>query len=189
MTAKSELTKESLAELLSWLASKPEQAEQKYKTLHQGLTKVLAHWGCSDAEALADETINRVAARVPEIKQTYKGNPDRYFFGVAKKVFQEYKRNAQKFVVLPENSPAIADPEPTDEVANKCFKSCLEKLTPQQRELVGRYYSERTPAQRERLARDLGISVRTLRVRMFRIVKDLRICARKCIERGNPEMK
>jgi len=178
----SELTQESLNELLSWLSPNSEEAARKYKTLHQGLTKVLRHWGCSEAEELADETINRVAAKVRKLRRRYKGNPERYFFGVAKKVCQEYKRNTQKLTPLTDDSQPIASSKPTDELAYKCFENCMQKLNPQKRELVTLYYRDRAPAQRERLARHLGITIKTLRVRVFRIVEDLRMCAKKCVD-------
>jgi RNA polymerase sigma factor (sigma-70 family) len=177
-----ELTQETLNELLSWLSPDAVEAARKYKTLHQGLTKVLRHWGCSEAEELADETINRVAAKVRKLRRRYKGNPERYFFGVAKKVCQEYKRKAQKWTTLNDDSQPVPSSKPTDELAYKCFENCMQKLVPQQRELVTLYYRDRAPAQRERLARHLGITIEALRVRVFRIVKDLRKCAKKCVD-------
>ena len=48
--------------------------------------------GFSDAEDLADETINRVAKKLPEIQDTYVGEPARYFHGVARYILREMMR-------------------------------------------------------------------------------------------------
>ena len=51
--------------------------------------------GFSDAEDLADETINRVAKRLPEIRESYVGDPVRYFHGVARFIIREMIRRKE----------------------------------------------------------------------------------------------
>jgi RNA polymerase sigma factor (sigma-70 family) len=184
MSPKSELTQESFDELLSWLDANAKVAEQKYLTLHRGLTKVLRYWGCLEAEDMADETINRVARKVRVLKEEYKGNPERYFYGVAKRVCQEHQRKAKQSTPLTNALQQIQSSEPADELPYECLEKCLQKLKPQQREIVGRYYRNHAPDEREKLAKHLGTVVNTLRVRVFRIVNDLRKCVDKCMERG-----
>jgi RNA polymerase sigma factor (sigma-70 family) len=185
MSPKSELTEETLNELLSWLDPDPDKAALKYPTLHQGLTKVIRHWGCSEAEDLADETINRVARKVGEIRKEYKGNPERYFYGVAKKLWQEYQRRPQQQPRSVDELRSIPSLAPADELPHECLEKCLQKLKPDQREIVRLYYRDHTPRQRDELAKHLGTVVNTLRVRVFRTVEDLRKCVNKCIERGH----
>lgn len=184
MSPKSELTEETFNELLSWLDKDPDKAALKYARLHQGLTKVIHHWGCTEAEELADETINRVARKLEKIGKDYKGNPERYFYGVAKKVWWEYQRRPQQESRPVEELESIPSPEPADELPQKCLEKCLQKIKADQREVVRLYYRDHTPRQREEMARRLGTVVNTLRVRVFRIVEELRKCVDRCIERG-----
>jgi RNA polymerase sigma factor (sigma-70 family) len=183
MSAKWELTQDTLDELLSWLDPNREEAARKYKTLHDGLVKILRYRGCSEAEELADQTINVVARKLRVIRQEYKGNPASYFYGVAKKLSMKHQIKAQKLTPLIDQGHTIANPESTDELAQNCLDSCLQQLSPEKRELVGRYFQEHTPAQRETIAKQLGIRVSTLRVRVFRIVSELKKCVNKCIQR------
>ena len=47
--------------LLEWLDPNLDLAGEKYEEIRRGLIKIFGYRGCSDAEGLADETINRVA--------------------------------------------------------------------------------------------------------------------------------
>jgi DNA-directed RNA polymerase specialized sigma24 family protein len=64
-----------------------------------------------------------------------------------------------------------------------CLHSCLQKLSAEQRELIMAYYAKEKQAKidhRLELARSLGISVKALRVKVFRI----RLSLEHCIERS-----
>src|SRR5690348_4141461 len=86
------LSQEAFDALLDWLDSDREQAGIKYEEIRERLIKIFTGRGCVDAEDLADETINRVTKRLSEIRKEFKGDPARYFFGVANMVFKEYMR-------------------------------------------------------------------------------------------------
>jgi hypothetical protein len=49
------------------------------------------------AEELADEVINRVSKKLPQIVDIYVGDPALYFYGVARKVHREYLRKGSTF--------------------------------------------------------------------------------------------
>lgn len=189
MTDRLKLTQNSLDELLSWLDSNREEAGRKYKVIHDGLVMVLRRKGCSEAEELADEVINRVAMKVGDLKISYEGKPERFFYGVAKKIVQEYERKARKSVPLNEELQEIPGPEPADELVYDCVDACKRKLDPNQCETVIQYHRHDKPEQREKLAKHLGITLATLRVRIFRIHALLRLCVDDCLERGGVEIK
>src|SRR5215216_2251273 len=67
------LTSEEFDDLLSWLDPNRERAGSRYEEIRAGLIKRFRWRGCSDAEDLADKTINRVVKKLPEIRATYKG--------------------------------------------------------------------------------------------------------------------
>jgi len=183
MTDKWELTPEALDDLLSWLDKNRDQAGLKYHTLHHGLVKVLTYWGCCEAEDLADETINRVARKVAVIRRRYQGDPARYFFAVAKKVYQEYVRKRRKIIPLEDQLRTVAAPDAPNELIYNCLEACMQKLNSVQREIMKHYYQDSSgPSHRETLAKRLGITIGTLRVRVFRIVADLETCVKECLE-------
>jgi DNA-directed RNA polymerase specialized sigma24 family protein len=61
----------------------------------------------------------------------------------------------------------------------------MERLTPDNRNLVLKYYQEEKRARidhRKRLAEKLGIAVNALRIRAHRIRASLEECVQKCLE-------
>lgn len=181
-----ELTKEAFDELLLWLDRDRGQAGKKYESIRLGLIKMFTGRAYADAEELADETINRVAKKLPEIRDAYSGKPERYFYGVARMLYHEYQRRTRKLVPLPDDLPDTlhdrADEDARDDLTSDCMEGCMQKLRDDQRELLRQYYSETasTASAREALARRLGITIEALRVRVFRVVKHLEACVDKC---------
>src|SRR5712692_5852224 len=87
------INQESFDGLLGWLDTNREQAAQKYEKIRTSLIKIFTCRGCGEADDLADETINRVTAKVDIIASSYSGDPALYFYGVAQKVHLEYLRS------------------------------------------------------------------------------------------------
>ena len=73
------LTQESFDALLNWLDPRREEAGQKYEDIRLRLIKIFTCRGCLEPEDLADETINRVSKKLPDIQDSYEGDPTRYF--------------------------------------------------------------------------------------------------------------
>jgi RNA polymerase sigma factor (sigma-70 family) len=147
------------------------------------------HRGCPTAEDLADETINRVARKVCEVRDSYNpgDDPALYFYGVARNVFREYlKRQAQPLPSpTPLSSPPFAE-EPDDlEPEYNCLEQCLQHLSPRNREMILEYYQnvERAKIEhRKALAQRFGLALNALRIRTHRIRADLKECVRECVE-------
>jgi DNA-directed RNA polymerase specialized sigma24 family protein len=184
------LTQDAFDDLLNWLGADREQAAQKYETIRLRLIKIFTCRGCSEAEDLADETINRVMAKVSELISTYSGDPALYFYGVAQKVHLEYRRKTQAHQAqLPDSYSGSVDTfTELDENAGaeyQCLERCLERLPVTNRDLVIRYYQQEKRAkidQRKRLAHELGIAVNALRIRAHRIRLALQECVERCLE-------
>jgi DNA-directed RNA polymerase specialized sigma24 family protein len=172
------LTKESFEALLAWLDANPEAAAIKYEQIRTRLIKIFVCRGCYEPEDLADETIDRVARRLHDIQASYDGDPVRYFYGVAHKIHLEYLRRKP----VPQPPPA---PD-TDQLEREyeCLERCMQKLTPNNRELVLQYYQEERQARidhRKRLADQLGIALNALRIRACRIRTLLHDCVQECV--------
>lgn len=173
------LTQESFEALLAWLDPNRDLAGRRYEEIRTRLIKIFTCRGCYDAEDLADETINRVAGKLKEIENSFIGERARYFYGVANKIHLESQRRRQ-----PTSPPPPAHDSKEIEQEYDCLEKCLQRLTPDNRELVLQYYQEEKRAKinhRQRLAERLGIAVNALRIRAHRIRHSLEKCVRNCV--------
>jgi DNA-directed RNA polymerase specialized sigma24 family protein len=174
------LTKEGFDRLLTWLNPHPERAGEKYEEIRSRLIKIFACRGCDCSEDLADETINRVAGKVPEIAETYVGDQALYFYGVARYVHHEYLRKQP----TPQPPPSADEPSTTEE-EYECLEQCIESLPARSKELFLQYYREEKRAKikhRKRLAEQLGIEINALRIRACRIRTNLHACVLECLK-------
>jgi len=192
MAKETAITQEKFDVLLNWLDRNREAAGQKYEKIRQRLIRVLLRRGCFEAEDLADETINRVTERLPQIAASYVGEPTLYFYGVADKIYLEWLRK-QKQINRHLELPATDNhPEPENETPAaeyECLESCLETLPDEQRRSVVEYYRNEKSAKietRRVLAEKAGISVNALQVKMFRIRARLKECLQKCLAEKIP---
>jgi len=159
-------------QLLHWLDPDPEAAGQTYELLRRKLIVMFACRGCSFPEDLADETIDRVARKLPQIEPHYVGSPIRYFYGVARKICLEDlgKTSFQYFRPMP------PDKEDLEELLQH-LDDALNKLEQADRELILDYYREngRTKIEnRKALAERMGLQLNALRLRVYRIKSQLR---------------
>lgn len=176
------LSQEAFDALLNWLDEDREKAALKYEEIRRCLIKFFVARGAADAEDLADETINRVTNRVEELKD-FKGNRLPYFYGVAHMVWMEYLRKPPP----PEPPPPPPDPSQIEQEF-RCLEECIQRLSPEDRELLLQYYYPQEGCslteQRKRLAERLRIAPNALRIRAFRIRARLQKCVKKCVERS-----
>lgn len=175
------LTQERFNQLLNWLSPSREQAAKKYEEIRRRLITIFTCRGCREAEEMADETINRVTRRVPDIADTYTGDQALYFYGVAHRVHLEYVR---KTSVPPPLPPPIEKSE-DEEARYACLEKCMMHLTPENRELLLNYYQEEKQAKidsRRKFAESLNIPLNALRIRVFRMRETLRACVLECLK-------
>ncbi len=186
MAEENVITKENFEMLLVWLDSNRETAAQKYEKIRRRLIRVFIGRGCFEAEALADETFDRVTRKLPHLAENYAGEPSLYFYGVADNVHLEWIRNQNKIKQL--HLPKTDESDRTQlEVEYECLETCLGELTAHDRRLIVDYYRREKSARienRRRLAENLGISPNTLQVKASRIRAQLRECLRSCVAAG-----
>jgi RNA polymerase sigma factor (sigma-70 family) len=176
------VTRETFEDLLSWLHPEPDVAGHKYETIRSGLVRLFVSRGFGDAEDLADLTINRVAARLPEIRENYVGEPARYFYGVARNVVLETSRRKEVATDrLPERTPPSA--EASDEY--ECLLRCLRFLPPDKREMILDYHAytgkDKIVTHRA-MAEELCITESALRLQAYRARMHLQKCVLECVE-------
>lgn len=181
------LTKEFFDQLLSWLHPDRAEAGKKYEEIRSTLLRVFAWRGVPNAEDLADETINRVAQKASQIAATYKGDPARYFLGVAKNVMKEQTLAEQSILPLSDLDKEIVRESPDEDLIeavhldrmHQALASCLKELSEGNRNLILTYYGREKQAKiddRRVLAKQLNVTTNSLRVRVHRIRAVLERC-------------
>ena len=146
--------------------------------------RVFISKGFNDAEDLADETINRVIIRLPDIREKYDGEPSRYFHGVARNIIRENLPGRRK-EIAGEVPVVWIDPRPTND-DHECLEKCLQLLPEQKRELILDYYlydGHEKIEHHKQMATELAISEGALRVRVHHIRVRLEGCVRECAGR------
>jgi RNA polymerase sigma factor (sigma-70 family) len=193
MARSSAIPPESFEEILAWLNPKRDVAGAMYVQLRHDLEKFFISRSSADPEGLTDEVLDRVARKIREIKPSYVGDPRAYFFAVAnnliKENFRKIKTHASSEDI--DLSPQLTtEGEQDDTDIHDCLDKCLQKLSVEQRKLIVEYYAKEKQAKidhRNELAQRFGISVETLRVRVFRIRASLEECIERCLERKSQQ--
>ena len=189
-------TSQAFERLLNWLDEGAPSDGQKYLEMRQRLVAYFDRKNCSTPDELADETLNRVARRLEEEGITASDTPPaKYCYIVARFVFMEYLRAAQKEHALLDdvrrqprgNNFAASEANDKKEIKEKmlnCLEQCTDKLEALSRKIVTRYYmgKERVKiVNRRALAEELGITMNALSIRACRIRDKLEACVRQCV--------
>lgn len=178
------ITQEVFDKFLAWLAPGRDDAGKKYEMIRRGLIKIFICRGCTEAEELADETINRVASKIESLSESYVGDPTPYFYGVARNVYMESLRKRRKPIELPP-----VDRSDEDEIYD-CLDHCMQRLHPDQGRLILQYYQENKKAKidhRKELAKVMGLAPNALRIRAHRLRAKLHQCVQKCLDQKRIE--
>jgi RNA polymerase sigma factor (sigma-70 family) len=190
MTRHSAIPPESFEEILAWLDPDREVAATVYVQLRHDLANIFKWRGCIDAEGLTDEVFDRVAKKVHEVRPTYEGDPRLYFRAVANNLVKEDIKKVRTQVSFEDAEvPEPVTTESGDErqaELEECLQSCLQKLTGENRELIVGYYAKEKQAKidhRSELAQRFGISIETLRVKVYRIRLSLHECIERCLHK------
>jgi DNA-directed RNA polymerase specialized sigma24 family protein len=180
------LNPQSFEKLLLLLDRDRDRAGEKYQAIRSRLVRIFEWRGCGSPDTLADATIDRVSRRVDEGEEIRAGDPAVYFYGVARNVLKEYwteqqkEATARRFDIAPDRltSPNALENSETDD-RMECLERCLKKLPRQSLELITRYYRSERDAKildRGELAKSLGVTAGTLRIRAHRIRRMLETC-------------
>jgi DNA-directed RNA polymerase specialized sigma24 family protein len=173
------ITQEDLNRLLSWLAPDRNGAGERYESIRRKLILIFASRRWAFPEEMADDCINRVMKKLPEIEGQYQGPPEAYFYGVAKIIELEWRRKDRPIEI-----PDMEGISPETEAHLACLDRCLGKLPDASRGVVMEYYQQEKQAKidhRAALAHRLGIAANALRIRAHRIRQQLEKCVLECL--------
>jgi len=189
MPRESPVPPESFEEILAWLNPDREVAAAMYVQLRHDLAKIFTFRGCADPEGLTDEVFDRVAKKIEEVRPTYVGDPRLYFRAVANNLVKEDLKKAKTQVSLEgtelREPTTIESGEDNAEDMEECLRSCLQKLSAENRKLIVEYFAKEKQAKidhRSELAQQFRISVENLRVKVYRIRVSLQGCIERCLK-------
>src|ERR1051326_6827004 len=170
-------------QFLGWLGPDPESAGRKYELIRGRLIMMFRARRCVFADDLADTTFERVARKMTDLTTEFTGDPARYFYGVAKKVFLEYQHELMtKRKRAGCLSPASAEDEDLEEMLKR-LDHALSAIPESDRELILTYYTDSGRNKinhRRALARQFGIELNALRLRVFRIRREIKNYILRC---------
>ena len=179
-------TPEEFEKFLAWLDPDPGEAGREFERIQARLIQIFVSRGCIDAEALADEVLNRVCVRIDQVKLNY-ADPMRCCVGFVDNVHREYLREQRKW------DGAISPPSPRSqleleilEIEDTCLNECLDQLPKSDRELVERYFQGEKSvriAGRKKLAAERMLTSNALRIQAFKHRKRFMECFNACVER------
>jgi RNA polymerase sigma factor (sigma-70 family) len=187
----SRLKPEEFEALLDWLSNDREKAGMEYLKIRAGLVRYFRFKGCAAAHDLADEAINRVAAKVSTFDREKDDNKSSVFYGFAAKIFLEYlrdeKRRSEKLSEFTsvQKRVAVMDEKEEDEVKMRCLEKCLAELSAADREIFIEYYApegEKKSEHRKKIAARMGCAMNALQVKIFRLRGQLAGCMKKCMK-------
>lgn len=161
---------------LGWLGPDPETAGMKYESIRTRLIIMFRARRCVFAEDLADATFDRVARKLNALTDKFTGDPARYFYGVGRRIYLEYHRQliaADKRLrcSLPINAADLD----SENMLNR-LDEALSMIPKSDRELILSYYTgsgQNKINHRRALAQQLGLGPSALRLRVFRIRKQI----------------
>lgn len=184
------ITKELFDALLEWLDPDRDVAGQRYETIRAGLVRMFVSKGISDAGHSADEAMDRVMKRLPEIRSNYVGDPAKYFHGVARNLILEARRGKE---VATEAMPECLTKGPIHQSdTSECLSKCLKQLPREKQELILDYhlYHGHAKIQHHRqMAAELAISEGALRTRAHHLRVTLEKCVLECVDRSRQKQK
>jgi RNA polymerase sigma factor (sigma-70 family) len=168
-------------------------AELKYLEVVRKLVCFFAGRGCGDGEDLALESVLRVARKCADVDASGHKDPIGYFYGVARNVLHEWRRDWQRESTKREElkreharlSVSDAQSWSRKEAVHRCLELCMTRLDHRARRLILGYYREDRAAKIEshrKLAEEFGKSVNALRIEVHRIRNTLRQCVVGCMQ-------
>lgn len=182
-------SQESFDILLSWLDADRDAAGIKYENIRTSLIRIFISNGFDDAEDLADVTISRVTVKIPEMIDTYVGEPAAFFFAVARNVAHEARRRKE---IATDKIPEIIVIAGSTSDTYDCLVGCLSVLAGDKRELILDYYQyegKEKITHHRLMARNLGLTDSALRTRAHHIRTSLEKCVVKCEKRLSRKQK
>ena len=165
--------------LLQALEPEASSVDDGFLRCRSKLVKFFFWRRCDDPDNLADETTTRLLNKVRSGQEISGENPYGYVFGIARNVFREYLKAKQKSGIQTDIDELRE--EPVLPGVENCSSLCLAQLSAEKREFLEDYYLD--DIDREQFARDKGLTINALRLKVFRCRELLKHCMENCLRR------
>ncbi len=182
LTVAKNLTAESLNLLLARFSADKRESAIVYTDLRDSLIRFFQLKGDAEPESAADETLDRTAAKIAA--ETPIIDVKKYCFGVARLIFLERTRLAHREKNAAEEFFKAGDSLTANSETNEFdfFRECFDSLPAADRNFLQNYFADLPYAEliesRRRLMGETGISLEQMRVKIFRLRKNLEKCVR-----------
>jgi len=174
------VTQDHFEKLLSRLHANRELAGSEYNLLRQKLINYFRLKGHGAPEDGADETLDRVAAKIAAEEEI--SDVTNYSFGVARYICLEDQREQTRRQRLGEQLSFLqAVSEPVDERLFNLMERCFNRLAPADRDLLQKYCAAEKGSLsnwRDEIAVQMNVSLGNLRLRIHRLRSKLEGCFR-----------
>lgn len=169
---------------LKWLASEGNDSAEVYEHIRNVLIKIFNAKGFQSADEMADETIDRVISKIDELEKNYDGKKLHYFLSVARFIQLEHLKK-RTFEIEIEKLEAMPDRnrfQDDDEIFSTnilLLKECLKKLNRKNRSIIWDYFnvSKKNKIEKhKKIAEKFSLTHNSLRIKVFRIKKNLAEC-------------
>ena len=186
------LTQNDFDALLGWLSANREEAGGQYEMIRDGLIRFFRFRGCADPDVLADETINRVSAKISTFDSSQNVKKITYFYGFASNVYLEYLKTP-KIEEIRGESEYLPSPRNylTGDISHlecDCLEKCLTKLSEDERTLIIEYYGHDKHEKctlRKEMAEELNLKMPALHTKVHRIKGVLKKCIENCLRKNS----
>jgi RNA polymerase sigma factor (sigma-70 family) len=184
------LNPEAFQKLLSLLNSVTDNGETAYLNIYQKLINFFSFRGLNEPEIYADKVIDTVLRKISETDITFDEKYYTFFATIAHNHLRDFwklKKRETSLEDLKDKDKKDVDEiklrQERDEKEQKfrCLNGCLVLLPPSDKDLIEKYYDS-DKRERDELSKSLGISLKTLRVRILRLKEKLRECMTDCLK-------
>jgi hypothetical protein len=187
------MSPEDFERLLRWFGPDRDAAAREYSVAHEKLTRFFRFNYCNCPEDLADEVMNRVARKHPDL---WEGRIHiAVLLGFARYVLKEYEWKRDMFVDVASvdtnaevsQAGSSLNRNEEDEIRSGCIDSCLARLPRDDKELLLEYHRYEGAAKISRrvaMAQERGMTLNSLRLKVCRLKSVLAECVRLCCQSG-----
>lgn len=191
---------ETIPALLARLDPDRDRAWEILSGVERRLKRFFEDKNCLPAEECVEDTVARAARKFHEGAVVTTEDAYGFILGIAYNVSREYWKSRERKTEALDDLPAHLHPasDPVREMEAReteieearrlaCMRECLAKLPEGQRDLLASYHAGGQRARieaRETTARELGIPLNALRIRVHRLREKLRECLERCLKRG-----
>jgi DNA-directed RNA polymerase specialized sigma24 family protein len=172
------LTSTALAKFMERVGESSEDAAEKYEDLRTRLIRFFEWQGCHTPEDSADTTFDRAIQKIDA--GAIVPNVERFIYGIARYVLKECRKIEDLKVPL-SLAPETAQADTSDDIFLICLEQCLRELSSGGRAMLLEYHSGNN---RDELAGKHGLTLNALRIRIFKLTKNLEECAVPCVARN-----